>query len=567
MKNLFSSAVLILIMGLSSLSAQQLNLTFEHFKLDEGMVPNVPTVFQDRTGYLWFGSYFGIFRYDGYTFKRFLHRKGGTSSPTNAIIEAICDDSEGNIWIGHNQGIDKFDPTTEIFTHYTLNPKMLLNDRSNHVLAVREDRKGNLWVGTGNGLYLYNKKNETFKRIIHDSTDTGSLIQNTVNAIYESRDGTVWFGTGNGLDRFDKASNKFVHYWSDPNFKGYYWTPNPHWILSVFEDRDGIMWLGTSGGLVAFHRNNNLFNLYKNDPSDSNSLFNNVVASICEDSKGDLWLSAEGLNIFNKRTKRFSHYTHNELDPGSLSNNNISEILLDRSGTIWITTLGSGVNKYILPNQYLKQYSTEKYGNIFSLVEDNNGKIWIPTAKGLVSFDPEKEVFKEELFKIGTSGVLLDETGTLWISSWTTGYLFYKKVNEEKINQFFESNGKAFYQAVSAMCDSKDGIIWLGTSDGKILKINVDKNEVEQIAKYDYGISAIYQDYKDLIWIGTTEAGLICYNPQQKTFERFSFDPKDSMTISGNQIMDFSVDGTGTLWIVANNTLNKFDKAKQKFIR
>ncbi len=80
-------------------------------------------------------------------------------------------------------------------------------------------------------------------------------------------------------------------------------------------------------------------------------------------------------------------------------------------------------------------------------------------------------------------------------------------------------------------------------------------------------ITAIYEDKNGLLWIGTYEGGIICYDLSKKTFKNFSADPKDPKTISGNRITGFCEDGTGTLWIIANTVLNKYDKEKQKVIR
>ena len=566
--------IIVLILQFQQLNGQVSNIKFDHIKMDKGMVPLVTTVFQDRKGYLWFGSYFGVYRYDGYTFKHYRHGEADTTSIANSNIEAICDDIEGNIWIGHTQGLDKFDPATEVFTHYTLNPELPLNDRSNHVLSLLEDRSKNLWIGTGNGLYLFNKNLGYFKRITHDSTDSSSIINNSINTIYEDRSGTVWFGTGGGLDKLE-ASGKFIHYWTDPQPSSSQ-NISPHWILCIFEDREGIMWLGTSGGgFLQLNRKTNSFTVFKNDPKDPKSLAYNYVASICEDLNGNLLISSVGLHVFNKMTKKFTYYKYDEHDSSSISAGNISKILLDRSGVIWMTTMGGGVNKYIAQKSYITQYipesgitgklPTSNFGDI--IAEDNNQIVWIASDKGLISFDPKKELFNRYPFNLAVSYLLADKSGTLWISNWNSGSLFFKKNYDKKINRFFYRDGKAFHELVNNMCNSSDGTIWLGTSDGKIMRVNPDKKEVEQIAKYDNEISKIYEDNTGLLWIGTHETGVICYNPEQKTFERFSSNPTDSTTISGNHIMDICEDGTGALWVVANTSLNKFDRSRRDFIR
>ncbi len=558
-----------------SIYPQNSNVTFEHLNLDNGLPPNVTCIFQDRIGYIWFGTSYGLYRFDGYSIKSY---SPNSTSITNAVISSICDDREGNIWIGHAHGLDKLNPDKEIFTHYILNPKMPLTDWRQHVVALHEDRSGKLWIGTGGGLYLFDETMENFKWIKHDNTDPTSIYHNPVHSIYEDRTGTLWLGTGEGLDKLDKAANKFIHYYNDKDFKEYpSLDKNPHNVTSIIEDRDGRFWLGTSGGLVEFNRKDETFTQYKNDPKDPASLANDFVRSICEDLNGYLWMSTYGgLDIFNKNLKKFSHYTYNELDPGSLSSNNVGKILLDRSGTIWITTYGSGVNKYTPQHPYLKQYTSETgkpgklpLANLEDLVEDNNGTIWIGTDKGLLSFDSQKQLFKKEFFKMPSSVLLIDKTGTLWISSFlngNNGNLFYINNRDKKINQLFDSRGKPYNDFVSFMCNSSDGCIWLGTAYGKVLKLNPFTKKVEQITEYNNGIAVIYEDKTGLLWIGTYEGGLICYDQSKKTFKSFSTNPNDPKTISGNRITGLCEDGTGTVWIIANTVMLQMEMEFPKLV-
>ena len=305
------------------------------------------------------------------------------------------------------------------------------------------------------------------------------------------------------MDKLDKTANKFIHYYNEKNGKVY---PdlgnNPHNVTSILEDKDGRFWLGTSGGLVEFNRKNETFTQYKNDPKDPASIADDFVRSICEDYNGYLWISTyKGLDIFDKNSRKFSHYTYNELDPGSISSNFTGKILLDRSGAIWIATFGGDVNKYVPQYPYLKQYTSETgkprklpLAELDDLVEDYNGTIWIGTDKGLLSFDPKKELFKKEFFKMPASMLLFDKAGTLWISSYLTvnnGNLFYIRNKDKKINRLFDFSGKLYNEVVTFMCNSSDGCIWQGTANGKLLKLNPSTRKVEQIAEYEHEISAI----------------------------------------------------------------------------
>lgn len=564
---------IVLILSSQFTEAQKTKITFERIN---GLPPVIPCIFQDKLGYIWFGTYRGIHRYDGYSFKAYVPRDVDTTllfnqvvtDLPNLVIYAICGDREGNIWAGHSQGLEKLDPMTGQVKHYRLNPKTALTDPSNSVSALLEDSGGNLWIGTGNGLYLFDKPTETFKWIRYDSTDSQSLIHNSVNTIYEDRSGNLWFGTGGGLDKLDK-SGKFIHYCTNVRNPDSWEDGFSRWVLSVFEDNDGLMWIGTSSGLIEFNRSTGLYTLYKHDPRDPESLANNFVRSISGDSDGNLWISANGVDIFNKQTKKFSRYGYDQKDPGSISGNYVTKILAERSGTIWIATDGRGLNKFTPGKRHVKEYPLDKYGDLtnhrWSLAEDKQGKIWIGTDDGLVSFDPVNELFIAEKFKSNVAGILIDKKGTLWMSSRPTGNLFFKKNGEEKINQFVDSEGKIFAETISFMRNSNDGNIWISTWD-RILKLYPEKKKIEEVVKFDVSIGALCEDKTGLLWIGT-DVGLICYDIKNKTTTKFSYDASDSLTLGGNAVGDIFEDGFGNLWIIANSTLNKFDRIRQKCIR
>jgi signal transduction histidine kinase/ligand-binding sensor domain-containing protein/DNA-binding response OmpR family regulator len=563
----FFTPIILLIFGQVLLLAQYSNLKFERFKTEDGVLPVAPSICQDKTGYLWIGTFWGIARYDGYSFKAYRPAEKDASVLNSSVVEEICADENGIIWLGHTMGLDKFDPVTETFKNYILNPSMPLSDWSNHVLALCNDRKGNLWIGTGNGLYLFDKKKETFKRFIHDSTDAGSIIHNSVNAIYEDKSGNVWFGTGGGLDKQDNMG-KFIHYFNVME-KSSNWDGSPLWVLSIFEDEDGTIWLGASGALVEFNRNDESFTLYQNNPKNSESLGGYAVISINQDKNGFFWLATNGgLDIFDKRTKKFTHHRYNESDPASLSVNEISQVFMESSGTVWITSWGGGVNKCIPPNSFVKEYSTEVYGMLpdaeNNLAEDMEGKIWVATNRGLISFDPDKEILKKENFNLNVETLNIDESGTLWVSCGKNNF-FYKRNNENVFRKF--QSKKIFGEDISGMQNSKDGNMWLGTVNGHVLKLNIKTGQIEKKLKYDAGITLILEDKHGLLWLGTYGAGVICYNNETKKSTVFTSDPKDSMTLSGNEIWNFCEDGAGNFWLLTRAHLHKFDYGAQKFTR
>ncbi len=556
--------------------AQPSNINFEHFGYEKGLPSAVvPSVFQDRIGYIWFGTFHGIARYDGYSIVAYTHREVDTTSISNAIIDAFCNDSDGNLWVGHARGLDKFNYSTETFTHYTLNSVLPSTDWSQHVISLLEDKNDTLWIGTGDGLYIFNKLTETFTWIKHDSTNPYSISSTNINAIYEDRSGSLWFGTGKGLNEYDKESKRFIHYWyPTEKYKDIENNNNPYWLCSILEDREGIFWLGTTGGVVEFNRQTEEFTLFQHDSKNSESLADNIVLSICEDQSGLLWISTkDGLDIFNKKTKIFSHYKHVVENPSSIGSNDVAKIILDRSGTIWISLYGGGgVEKFTPPNPLFKQYNLEPVKNngassIYTnnIGEDNNGMIWIGTQNGLFKFDPVNEIINKKIYNRDITFISVDEAGSFWVSAWNEG--IYKLNQNDLQNSINNSKNLILKENISSIYKCQSGKILLGCSMGNIYSLNSVSGKINLIVHYPVWVEAVYEDKSGVLWIGSREEGIIWYDPLQKKFTQYTYDPKDSLTIGGNNVTQFCEDRNGDIWIIASSTLNKYSRAEGKIRR
>ena len=241
--------------------SQKAGLAFEHFTNLSAYV--VPCILQDSIGYLWFGTYGGIDRFDGYNFTSFKNDPGNPNSINNGAVQTLYEDREGNLWIGTSRGLDKMDRIHNKFIHYFPYPPDSGTTFSNYILSICEDKFGALWVGTGNGLNKFDKSTGEFVHFLHDSADEGSIGNNFVHAVYEDNSGSLWFGTGNGLDKLDRKTGKFIHYWHDPENRGgtvqILWNnsidyTSTYEINSIYEDNAGMLWLCTNGkGLIEFN--------------------------------------------------------------------------------------------------------------------------------------------------------------------------------------------------------------------------------------------------------------------------------------------------------------------------
>ncbi len=190
---------------------------FEHLSPDQGMNSYIaPCMIQDRAGYLWFGTYNGINRYDGNRFIAYKHDPENPNSISSGTVQALCEDKDGNIWIGTSLGLDKFERATGSFSHVYPRSPATEGYFSRYVLALCEDPSGTLWIGTADGLVRFDRSSGELRTFRHDSADPGSISNTYIHALLEDRRGSIWVGTGNGLDRWDNKTGKFIHYWQDP---------------------------------------------------------------------------------------------------------------------------------------------------------------------------------------------------------------------------------------------------------------------------------------------------------------------------------------------------------------
>src|ERR1700756_4890144 len=121
-------------------------LRFTRLSTDEGLSQTrIIQIVQDDQGFMWFGSQYGVNRYDGYSFKVFKHEPGRTNSLSGVFISSLFKDRSGSLWVGCDEFLDKFDPVTETFTHYLIDTKGAQGEPA-PVTHISQDHAGMLWL-------------------------------------------------------------------------------------------------------------------------------------------------------------------------------------------------------------------------------------------------------------------------------------------------------------------------------------------------------------------------------------------------------------------------------------
>ena len=212
----------------------------------------VDSIVQDDAGFVWFGTHFGLYRYDGYAFKVFARDPGNPNSLDCIDVQALFKDRNGVLWVGCDQSFNKFDRTTETFRRYPIR-------LATH---ITQDAHGLLWVASRTGLYRLDPASAAIQHYSHDPQDASSISSNDLSYCAEDKAGSLWVASNSGLDEFDRRAGKVTRHIVLPHVQGSH--PEEGLKLGFFEDHLGQIWIFHSSPdpLAVFDRKNNILTRY-----------------------------------------------------------------------------------------------------------------------------------------------------------------------------------------------------------------------------------------------------------------------------------------------------------------
>ncbi|TCN53158.1 ligand-binding sensor domain-containing protein [Flavobacterium circumlabens] len=332
------------------------NIKFTHYNDNNGLSHNsVRHIVQDKKGFMWFGTFSGLNRFDGYQFKNYMGATPGKNKLYNDDITALeLDEESDHLWIGTRKGLTLFKMDTHVFTtffHKNNDPNSLPDDevRSvyvdkfkrvwvgtktkgvylfflkenrfekiklkgfDYVKEIFEDKKGNIWIGSYEKAAVAKITMDAKGAIVRINNYTLSVPYSNIknpylNFIYEDAKSDIFVGTREGLYKLDKASDQFVNlYIENKQVRG---ALGPY-FLSVARASDGKYWVGTLGGLLVCNQLEDIqkgnYKWYYSILSDDTSLVDNLISALYFDASGVLWIGTEdGLDKYDPYENQFT---------------------------------------------------------------------------------------------------------------------------------------------------------------------------------------------------------------------------------------------------------------------
>lgn len=602
----------------SAFSETSEQITFSYISINEGLSQStVFSIDQDKRGNMWFATYDGVNKYDGYAFTVYQHNEDDPNSIANDISRIVKTDSQGRVWIGTRDGLSRYDEEKDIFQNFfyekngkhlqvngieEISPEQLListpeglimfdikeskfiddsfstamhktiastlyrqGDQiyigtstdglytysitqktfekvipilgTKQIQAILQQSPTRIWVATeGAGLFLINPKTKEIKNYLHSPSNPKSISSNYIRSLAMDSQNRLWIGTFNDLNIYHEGTDSFASYSSNPVENG---SLSQRSVRSIFMDSQGGMWLGTYfGGLNYYHPIRNRFKNIRNIPY-KNSLSDNVVSCIVEDKDKNLWIGTNdgGLNLYNPITQRFTSYTLQEDESArGIGSNNIKAVYVDeKKSLVYIGTHAGGLSILHRNSGQVENFNQRNSQlvneNVYAILPDGEGNLWLGTLSALVRFNPEQRSFTTiEKEKDGTPVVskqittlFRDSHKRLWIGGEEGVSVFQQEgLDIQKASILPVSNVTKLF--TNCIYEASNGIIWVGTREGFYCFNEKDK----QIKRYNTTnglpnnvVYGILEDSFGRLWLSTNR-GISCFNPETEKFRNFT---------------------------------------------
>lgn len=515
---------------------------------------DINTIMQDRNGFMWFGTYSGLCRYDGKNLTTLQRDIDESNSLSNSRIKCLLELYDGSILIGtEGGGLNHFFPYSEKISVYSKTEKS--NSIGSDVInIVFQAKDGSIWIGTNSGLdQMHIERDSVFFEKVFVSTDG-------VLTIAEDSEGNLLFGSGVSIFEKRKDSKYYslkLEYSSGINIimpidskkmilgcenglhilrENKIQTVSNYPIISAYRAHDSSIWIGTRGyGLLMLDSELNVKNRYTTNKSDPRSLTFDEVSSLYEDHSGVLWIGTfgRGLNKLDLRAKKFELYSNRPWEQNSLSGDRVMSFFEDNKNQIWIGLRSNGIN--ILNSKREIIALSDKEGdpffgqNVSAFYQDLNGALWIGTwGGGIVTIAEEniKTLLDGGNPPINTllSGyisvekIVEDYEGHIWLST-TTGLIEYVPGSEN------------FYSGEFRTFSSKDKKAPI--SDDFIRDIFIERGKDEKI-----------------VWVGTRNGlNRLAINGTDYYVQQIFADPVNPNSLPSNFISVITKDKSGNLWL------------------
>lgn len=549
-------------------------LHLSNYSINDGLSLSAVTAFsQTDDGFIWIGTEEGLNRFDGYQFKVYKRNSKEKHTLPDNQISSLLTDSKGRLWVGTDKGL-AYKTNDDKFISVPVEKPL----SSYYVSVMVEDIYSRLWVIVNGQLLLFNP-NEQLLVDYNKELNLKKIIRNRNISGLHSIGSSLYFGQEGCLFSLDLINQEL----KERCIKELKADDFP--ISSISSNKKDTLWIGTHNGVIRYNLLNENYRHYKYSVDGEGELSSNHVQSVFVDSTDRVWIgTSDGLNVYEQDIDSFTRYKKNLIDKNSLLSNDILAFYEDTQGLIWIATYDSGFHIWNKSNEMFNHYFTRKDASelkatnmIHSVTTDLLGNIWIGSyGSGLFKIDSTRstlvKIQSSTDSQILSNALITDLHFDIYDNLWITTLNGVYTLNPDD-NEIIRLHNPLLDETALSITEDRNGELWIGLQSG-LVKIQGVKGKLTSNQKYhvvdytkrlnsilntqDFLINALYEDVEGLIWVGT-DSGLAAFKPEDDTEYLFTAELDNAKSISNNYIQVIYEDTQGVLWIGTGDGLNKLN--------
>lgn len=555
---------ILLLVRINTTHAINQPVVYSHLTNNDGLSNSaVNTIFQDSEGLMWFGTWDGLNKYDGMYFKQYRPQSKTATSLSHQVIRSIAEEDKDHLWITTDYGINRMDKRNETFSHYFLSYKSsYIYQENSFSCSISKD--GTIAASHKSGqLYLFDKDKKDFVPV----PINGANDYKGAKRLFFDKNGCLWiFGSDNRLMKIEISTDR------QANLK--YDLQLPEHIIDIFFDKYSRIW---------FTLDNMLY--YINTEENNPQIKPTGIA-----------LHGTLNTVFGTKDRIMIGTTNGcyELKEGNLTkyiNTNVSvlSLFIGSQDILWIGTDGKGLYRQYQKPNFISLISKEEYssaGNfpVRAIHKDKYGTIWIGTKGGGLSMIENSNMTDNRQFNNYNVGdgrtynsvlSLAEGDDCIWIGTDGTGLQYYDRASHRlRRLKFSNAESEETICSVYTILQTDPETLYVGTSGQGMFRLSInDRKEVTGMKQYKHNttgnsissniVYAIIQD-GDCLWIATRGGGLNRFDTRQQTFEIYKNSQNSNNTICSNDIISLLKDKSGHIWAGTTSGLSMIKQGKDK---
>ncbi|WP_293050395.1 hybrid sensor histidine kinase/response regulator transcription factor [Paludibacter sp.] len=490
------------------------SLSFQHFPYIDQLPSNsINRLYNDKEGYMWFGSKDGLCRFDGYSIKIFRSSSTNPNRFTNNSIQTIAEDDNNRIWIGTLAGVNIIDKKN--YRIQPLNNQYVGRDKVNSII---KDKQGSMWVGTGNNGLIRIYPDGSSIRFGANVKGRYHIAGNSIMKMYEDSKGRIWAMINNqGISLFHPEKLQFEQF---PPFPG---MGDPFNMIEDYPDHFLICTWGEGMYSMDLKRlPGNPFKQISVIQNGKRIAFPDISYSLLRDKKfGYVWVvTFTGLVVMEKKDDNTYNIVHSDdLFPEPYYKL-FHEIVQDNKGNLWLGSIGDGIFTLNFNNMSIQtnpltniKVETGSIPIVIGLCETADGYMYTALNRcGLYVLNPQTgKISKARIPMIETIKSIstikhLKRHHQIWICEEGNPMIY---ILSDKQQSLAPGTIKLPVKSttITNLFEDSYGNVWIGTDNGLYCKSMVDN--VIKLVRAIPNITAINEDNKRNIWVGSDKQGVV----------------------------------------------------------